>query len=124
MSVNLTGRLLQTNDQQLGKIAKKILDGGRIDAAEAVYLYKHGELGFLGSLANFIREKKNGNKVYFNHNFHVEPTNVCVYSCSFCSYSRLIKHRSEGWELSVEQIMDIVRGYDDKDVTEIHITGG
>jgi aminodeoxyfutalosine synthase len=71
-----------------------------------------------------VREKKSGNKVYFNHNFHVEPTNVCVYSCSFCSYSRLIKHREQGWELSVDQILDIVKGYDNQDVTEVHITGG
>jgi aminodeoxyfutalosine synthase len=62
--------------------------------------------------------------VYFNHNFHVEPTNVCVYSCSFCSYSRLIKNREQGWELSVEQILDIIKGYDNQDVTEVHITGG
>jgi aminodeoxyfutalosine synthase len=108
----------------LKAIAKKVLDGKRISAEEGVILYKEAELGFLGTLANFVREKKSGNYVYFNHNFHVEPTNVCVYTCSFCSYSRLIKHRDQGWEMSVDQIMDIIKGYDNQDVTEVHITGG
>ena len=109
---------------ELKAIAEKVLNGKRISFDEGVTLYKKAELGFLGTLANFVREKKSGNYVYFNHNFHVEPTNVCVYSCAFCSYSRLIKKREQGWELSVEQIMNIIKGYDNQEVTEVHITGG
>ncbi len=109
---------------ELKAIAKKVFNGERITFDEGVLLYKKAELGFLGTLANYVREKKNGNYVYFNHNFHVEPTNVCVYSCAFCSYSRLIKHRDRGWELSIEQIMDIIKKYDGQSVTEVHITGG
>lgn len=108
----------------LKAIAKKVFNSERITFDEGVLLYKEAELGFLGTLANYIREKKNGNYVYFNHNFHVEPTNVCVYSCAFCSYSRLIKNREQGWELSVEQILDIIKKYDGQAVTEVHITGG
>jgi aminodeoxyfutalosine synthase len=108
----------------LKQIAKKVFIGERISFDEGVTLYKEGSLSFLGTLANFVREKKSGDKVFFNRNFHVEPTNVCVYSCSFCSYSRLIKNREQGWELSVEQIMDIIKKYDGKEVTEVHITGG
>ncbi len=108
----------------LKAIADKVFNGQRISPEEGVILYKEAELGFLGTLANFVREKKNGNYVYFNHNFHVEPTNVCVYSCAFCSYSRLIKNADQGWELSVDQILDIVKTYDNQDVTEVHITGG
>jgi len=110
--------------KELIAIAKKIFKGERISFDDGVKLYQEAELGFLGTLANYVREKKNGNLVYFNHNFHVEPTNVCVYSCAFCSYSRLIKHREQGWELSVDQIMDIIKGYDNQEVTEVHITGG
>jgi len=113
-----------TSATELKRIASKVLNNERITFDEGVYLYKHGELGFLGMLANHVREKKNGNFVYFNHNFHVEPTNICVYSCSFCSYSRLIKNREQGWELSVNQIMDIIKKYDGKPVSEVHITGG
>jgi aminodeoxyfutalosine synthase len=110
--------------KELKAIANKVFNDERITFDEGVLLYKEAELGFLGTLANYVREKKNGNLVYFNHNFHVEPTNVCVYSCSFCSYSRLIKNRDQGWELSIEQMMDIIKKYDDQDVTEVHITGG
>jgi aminodeoxyfutalosine synthase len=109
---------------QLQAIAEKVYAGERISFDEGVTLYNEGELGFLGMLANHVREKKSGQYVYFNHNFHVEPTNICVYSCAFCSYSRLIKHKQQGWELSVDQIMDIIRGYDAQPVTEVHITGG
>jgi aminodeoxyfutalosine synthase len=109
---------------QLKGIASKVFNNERITINEGVLLYKEAELGFLGVLANYIREKKNGNYVYFNHNFHVEPTNICVYSCSFCSYSRLIKNREQGWELSINQIMDIIKKYDNQSVTEVHITGG
>lgn len=109
---------------ELKAIANKVFNGQRITFNEGVTLYEKAELGFLGTLANFVREKKNKNYVYFNHNFHVEPTNICVYSCAFCSYSRLIKHREEGWELSVDQIMDIIKRYDGQAVTEVHITGG
>lgn len=117
--------LLNSNyPPHLKAIAKKVYNGERINFDEGVTLYKEAELGFVGTLANFIREKKNGNYVYFNHNFHVEPTNICVYTCSFCSYSRLIKHREQGWELSVEQILNIIKKYDGQAVTEVHITGG
>ena len=109
---------------ELTTIAEKVFEGKRISTEDAITLYKQGEMGFLGMLANFVRERKNNNYVYFNHNFHVEPTNVCVYSCAFCSYSRLIKNKEDGWELSVQQIMDIVRSYDGQAVTEVHITGG
>lgn len=111
-------------DEILNNVARKVQISQRITNEEAIYLYEHGSLGFLGSLANLIRERKHGEKTYFNRNFHIEPTNICVYSCSFCSYSRLIKKREEGWEYTDEQIMDIVRTYDNKEVTEVHIVGG
>lgn len=111
-------------DEILNNVARKVQMSQRITNEEAIYLYEHGSLGYLGSLANLIRERKHGDKTYFNRNFHIEPTNICVYSCSFCSYSRLIKKREEGWEYTDEQIMDIVRTYDNKEVTEVHIVGG
>lgn len=109
---------------ELKKIAEKVLSGKRITTDEGVTLYEIGELGFLGALANFVREKKNGNATYFNRNFHIEPTNVCVFSCKFCSYSRTLKNREEGWELSPNEILNIVRSYDGQPVTEVHVVGG
>lgn len=114
----------QTNDPKLKEIAELIFNGKRIDEKQGLYLYQSAELGFLGVLADFIKRQKNKNHVYFNRNFHVEPTNICVYSCAFCAYSRTLKNREEGWELSINQIMDKVKSYDGQIVTEIHITGG
>ncbi len=108
----------------LRSIAGKILDDRRITSEEGLLLYEEAELPFLGTLANYLRERRHGDRTYFNRNFHIEPTNVCVYSCTFCSYSRLIKKREEGWEYSMEEIMDIVRQYDGRPVTEVHIVGG
>jgi aminodeoxyfutalosine synthase len=111
-------------DHPLKNIAIKVLNGERISMEEGVLLYEKADLGFAGTLANFIRNKKHGDNTYFNRNFHVEPTNLCVYSCKFCSYSRLIKQREQGWEYSIEDILNIVRRYEGKPVTEVHITGG
>src|ERR1035437_5559514 len=108
----------------LKSIAKKVQSGQRISFDEGVLLYEKGELGYLGVLANYIRGKRHGNKTYFNRNFHIEPTNLCVYDCKFCSYSRLIKQRSEGWEYTMDEMLDIVKKYDGEPVTEVHIVGG
>jgi aminodeoxyfutalosine synthase len=113
-----------SSDPSLKKIAEKVIAGQRINQDEGVLLFEKGELGFLGALANYVKEKKSGSYVFFNRNFHVEPTNICVYTCSFCSYSRLIKQKEQGWELSVDQILDTIKKWDDKPVTEVHITGG
>ncbi|KGE13248.1 radical SAM protein [Sphingobacterium deserti] len=111
-------------DAALKSIAIKVSEGERISVDEGVLLYEKGELGYLGVLANYIREKRHGDYTYFNRNFHIEPTNVCVYDCKFCAYSRLIKQRDEGWEMDVDGMMDIIRKYDAEPVTEVHITGG
>ncbi len=111
-------------NNDLKNIGEKILNEERLSFNEGVLLFKEASLGYVGALANFVREKLHGNKTYFNRNFHIEPTNVCVFSCNFCSYSRLYAHREEGWELSKEQMMHIIQKYDGKPVTEVHIVGG
>lgn len=111
-------------DQQLQSIGYKILNQERITFDEGVALFEKASLSYVGALANWVRESKHGNKTYFNRNFHIEPTNVCVFSCAFCSYSKLYAHREDGWELSIEQMMHIVKSYDGKPVTEVHIVGG
>lgn len=114
----------QSLPADLKAISEKVIAGARINEQEALALFEKGTLAFAGSLANMVREKKHGDITYFNRNFHIEPTNVCVFSCNFCSYSRLYAHRDEGWELSMEQMMDMVKKYDDSPVTEVHIVGG
>lgn len=111
-------------DLQLKRIGDKVLNEKRISFQEGVILFQKASLGFVGTLANHIREKQWGHKTFFNRNFHIEPTNVCIFTCDFCSYSRKYKHRDEGWELSEDQMMHIVKNYDNQPVTEVHIVGG
>ncbi|HEU5164138.1 MAG TPA: aminofutalosine synthase MqnE [Chitinophagaceae bacterium] len=110
--------------KELFDIQKKVYNNERITDEEGLLLFQEGSLPFLGSLANYIREKKHGDITYFNRNFHIEPTNVCIFTCNFCSYSRLYAHREKGWELSAEQMLHMVKKYDGQPVTEVHVVGG
>jgi aminodeoxyfutalosine synthase len=116
--------ITKEKDRDLQQIGGKVLDQKRINEQEGLILFERGSLSFLGAIANMIRERLHGNKTYFNRNFHIEPTNVCVFSCEFCSYSRLYANKDQGWELSLEQMLNKVKDYDGKPVTEVHIVGG
>lgn len=107
----------------LKEIAEKVLNNKRITDEEGLLLFEKGELAFLGSLSNFVREKKHGNYTFFNRNFHIEPTNICIYNCKFCSYVRKINEKG-AWEYSIEDILNKVRSYENIPVTEVHIVGG
>jgi len=112
-----------TKDSMLVQIAENIFNNKRINQNEGVYLFQHAELSYLSVLANHVKEKHTGRKIYFNRNVHIEPTNICVYNCKFCSYCR--KEDQEGsWDYSVEEMLDIARKYVGKKITEIHIVGG
>ncbi len=111
-------------DLVLKAIGQKIIQNERISFDEGVVLFEKASLPYVGALANWKRNELHGDNTYFNRNFHIEPTNVCVFSCKFCSYSKLYAHKEEGWELTIDQMMDIVRSYDGKPVTEVHIVGG
>jgi aminodeoxyfutalosine synthase len=124
MSTNIQQVIAAEQDQALRLIGEKIVNRQRISPEDGLLLFEKGSLPFVGALANFVRERLHGNTTYFNRNFHIEPTNVCVFACAFCSYSRLYAHREEGWELTTDQMLDIVKSYDGKPVTEVHIVGG
>ena len=124
MNTSIDTLITATTDTDLKKIAEKVKQQIRISDEEGILLFEKGSLPFVGVLANFIRERLHGDTTYFNRNFHIEPTNVCVFSCKFCSYSRLYAKKEEGWELSIEQMLDIVKTYDGKPITEVHIVGG
>ena len=111
-------------DPILKSIGQKIIQNERISFEDGVALFEKSSLPYVGALANWKRNELHGDITYFNRNFHIEPTNVCVFSCMFCSYSKLYAHKEEGWELTIDQMMDIVRSYDGKPVTEVHIVGG
>lgn len=116
--------IIRTTDKELARIGEKVVASERITPEEGIILFERGDLSYVGALANYVRERLHGDKTYFNRNFHIEPTNVCVFTCQFCSYSRVYAHRDEGWELSQQQMLDIVKKYDGQPVTEVHIVGG
>lgn len=115
--------LLKSVNKEMQQIAEKVISGTRINEEEGIYLFKYAELGVLGILANHIREKKNHNYTFFNKNFHFEPTNICIYNCKFCSYKRKI-NEAGAWEYSIEDLLEKLKSYDDKPLTEVHIVGG
>ena len=110
-------------DTDLQKISAKIASNERITPEEGLLLFKKADLPLLGMLSGIVRRRLNGNFAYFNRNFHIEPTNKCIYNCRFCSY-----HKPEGdpesWEFSQSEMLDIVKRFDNKNVTEVHIVGG
>ena len=115
--------LTHINDKDLKLIADKIINNVRVTTEDGILLFKKADLALLGLLAGIVRRKHNGNFAYFNRNFHIEPTNKCIYNCRFCSY-----HKPDGdpesWEYSHEEMLNIVKCFDNMDVTEVHIVGG
>ncbi|MBQ5453484.1 MAG: aminofutalosine synthase MqnE [Bacteroidales bacterium] len=110
-------------DVRLKDIALKILDNQRINFGEGVLLYKDAPLSLLGMLAFEIKKRKSGTKVFYNRNFHIEPTNVCINNCKFCSYKKP-KGDAKAWELPFEEILRRVSVYKNSRATEVHIVGG
>jgi aminodeoxyfutalosine synthase len=111
-------------NRQLQPIVKKIINENRICKEEGLLLYKQASLPLLGALANAIRIQKNGNKTYFNKNIHIEPTNICVFDCKFCSYSRKLSKKVEAWEFTIDEMVEKLKTYEGKGITEVHLVGG
>lgn len=104
-------------------IAKDVELGIRLSAEDALVLWQDAPLWRLGELATARKRAVSGDKVYYNRNFHIEPTNLCVFNCKFCSFRRT-KGSPEAWDKSMEEIEDQVRAYEGSGVTEVHIVGG
>jgi aminodeoxyfutalosine synthase len=121
-------------DASIEHIARKVGQGTRITAAEALTLWREAPLWLLARLADGRRRALNGDALYYNRNFHIEPTNICAFGCRFCSYRRGAGD-PEAWDLTIEQMEEIARRYagdgsggeklaPTPSVTEVHIVGG
>jgi aminodeoxyfutalosine synthase len=104
-------------------LSEKIASGERISPDEALTLYRDMPLALLGVLATGIKEAKSGTSVYYNRNFHIEPTNICAYRCKFCSYRRPAD-APDAWRHSLDEVLAQAAAYRDSGVTEVHIVGG
>lgn len=109
--------------QKWEDIALAVRAGARLTSEQALTLWHEAPLWCIAELAVERKEKISGDKVYYNRNFHLEPTNLCVFNCKFCSFRRT-KSSPEAWDLSMEQIEQVVRSYEGKGETEVHIVGG
>ncbi|MEN8117455.1 MAG: aminofutalosine synthase MqnE [Bacteroidota bacterium] len=111
---------LSTN---LRDISLKVLNGKRISTEDALELYNSSNLALLGVLANHTKQRLSGNYVFFNSNFHLEPTNICVNHCKFCSYRRRTGQKG-AWEYGINEMVADVKKYSQSGATEVHIVGG
>jgi aminodeoxyfutalosine synthase len=107
----------------LAMIWDKVEAGQRLSFEEGVYLFDHADLFTLGELANFVRERKNGNFTYYNVNTHLNPTNVCIYRCTFCAFRADLKS-PKGYVMTDEQILQRAAEAEQRGATELHIVGG
>jgi len=105
-------------------IRAKVEAGERLSFDDGLFLESpEVDLHELGQLANLVRERHNGNYAYYNINTHLNPTNVCVYRCTFCAFRSDLRD-PKGYVMSDEQIL--ARGQEaiDCGATEMHIVGG
>lgn len=107
----------------LRTIARKVFSGERISTDDALELYNCSNLALLGVLANVTKKRLSGDYVFFNRNFHIEPTNICINHCKFCSYRRR-EGQKGAWECSIGDIVSDVKKYSASGATEVHIVGG
>ncbi|MDR2936260.1 MAG: aminofutalosine synthase MqnE [Rikenellaceae bacterium] len=107
----------------LESVIRKIEAGERIAPDEALALYEHAPLALLGGLAVQVKERKSGRDVFYNRNFHVEPSNICIFNCRFCSY-RQPAHSPGAWDRPLEEIFETCHAYQGRGVTEVHVVGG
>jgi aminodeoxyfutalosine synthase len=111
------------HDSELIAIRGKVQAGERLSFADGIFLYDQADIFSLGELANLVRERKNGNFAYFNVNTHLNPTNVCVYRCTFCAFRADLKS-PKGYVMTDEQILERAAEASRRGATEVHIVGG
>src|SRR5512133_2079948 len=123
MTSMLANRALERDG--LGPIRDKVLAGERLTDAEAVHLFETADLAAIGALANHVREARHGDLTYYNRNVHLNPTNVCVASCKFCSFARKDDQRaSDGYTMSLDDAVERVLSRRSLGITEVHIVSG
>ncbi len=101
----------------------KVVTGERITPAEVVWAYDNMPLFELSRLALIVKKRKSGSNVYYNKNFHIEPTNICRFNCKFCSYRRNVGD-IDAREMTIEEIVSYAKERLRVTTTEIHLVGG
>ena len=112
-------------DEALNPIARKVLDANRLDADDARVLFRTNDLLGLGAIADYANQVKNGDRVFFSANQHINPTNVCILrnTCSFCSFARIPKEDG-AYTRSLEEVFAEADQATGGPTREFHIVGG
>ena len=108
---------------ELRDLYDKVAAGERISEADALRLFESKDLNALGAIADLARQKKVGNRASYILNRYINYSNYCILSCQFCSFSRK-KRDSDGFELSIPQMVEKAREALKLGITELHIVGG
>lgn len=106
-------------DTRLTPIWEKVLDGERLSLEDGVAILETDDFASAGMMADYVKRRWTGDKVYFVLNRHLNPTNICVLSCKFCDYAKKPGHE-DAYEMSMEQMLEHLEG----EIRELHIVGG
>lgn len=106
-------------DSRLRPIWAKATEGRRLSREDGLTLFESDDLLGVGHMANAVKSRREGERVYFVINRHITPTNVCVLSCSFCDFARK-KGEAGAFEHTIEDMVGMVKG----ETREVHIVGG
>jgi aminodeoxyfutalosine synthase len=116
--------MMRTSSPLLQSIREKVEAGERLSFDDGLTLYRDdAPLAEVGELANLVRERKHGNAAYYNINTHLNPTNICVYRCTFCAF-RADLREAKGYWMNDEQVIARGREAVENGCTELHIVGG
>src|SRR5437588_12940880 len=108
---------------RLQMIREKVEARERLSFEDGLALDESNDLFALGTMANLVRERYNGNFGYYNVNTHINPTNVCVYKCDFCAF-RADLDEDRAYVMNEDQIKERARQAHGRGATELHIVGG
>jgi aminodeoxyfutalosine synthase len=108
----------------LASITAKVHAGERLSEADALALFLEPDLLAVGQLANHVREKRHGDRTYFNKNMRVEVTNVCNASCLFCSFAKLEAHMPGAHTMTLEEAWHELESRMDDPPSEVHVVNG
>lgn len=135
-----TEQIAKASNHEFSSIAQKVLEGERISLEDGYKLMLSKDLVAVGQMANYFRQRKayevalrqgfdrqvaieRMTTVWWNTNLHLNPTNVCIGECDFCSFAR--KPNEEGaYTMTVDEAIDRVKTARSEGATEVHIVGG
>ncbi len=108
---------------QMREIEKKVESGIRLNDADALFLFESPDLLRIGALADRVNREKNQDRIFYNINRHINPTNICALSCKFCAFSR--KPGEEGaYAYEIDEMVEKARTAVNQGATELHMVGG